>query len=53
MLRREAGDLAFLLRTVERWVADESLGGIRFELDGRDYLLAGEEPNRATPAAAA
>jgi hypothetical protein len=53
VLRREAGDLAFLLRTVERWVADESLGGIRFELDGRDYLLAGEEPNRATPAAAA
>ena len=36
-------DLASLMRTVEDWVARESLRAIRFELDGRVYILeAGE-----------
>lgn len=34
----EAG-LASLLRTVESWVEQESLRAIRFELDGRVYVL--------------
>jgi hypothetical protein len=41
-LRRERADLAFLLRTVERWLIDESLGPIAFELDDRLYLLEGQ-----------
>ena len=37
------GDLADLLREVERWVSDRHLGAIRFHLDGRPYVLeAGE-----------
>ena len=36
----EEGDLAALLRTVEGWVAERGLVAIRFEVDGRDYLLA-------------
>jgi hypothetical protein len=36
-------DLAVLLREVETWVEEESLAAIRFELDGRSYVLeAGE-----------
>jgi hypothetical protein len=36
-------DLAVLLREVETWVEEESLAAIRFELDGRAYVLeAGE-----------
>jgi hypothetical protein len=36
----EEDDLAALLRTVEGWVAERGLVAIRFEVDGRDYLLA-------------
>jgi hypothetical protein len=32
-------DLAALLRLVEHWVERESLRAIRFELDGRAYVL--------------
>ena len=36
-------DLASLMRTVEDWVARESLRAIRFELDGRVYILESGE----------
>lgn len=42
-LRPWPGDLAVLLREVEAWVARESACAIRYELDGRRYVLeAGE-----------
>ena len=36
-------DLASLMRTVEDWVARESLRAIRFELDGRVYIMESGE----------
>ncbi len=39
ILNPDEGDLADLLRTVERAVARLGLLAIRFELDGRDYFL--------------
>jgi hypothetical protein len=33
------GELALLLRRVENWVAGRSLGGIRYWLDHRPYIL--------------
>src|SRR5262245_13471474 len=42
-IRPSRTDLASLMRTVEEWVARESLRAIRFEIDGRVYILeAGE-----------
>lgn len=42
-LGEEPEDLAVLLREVETWVEEESLAAIRFEVDGRAYVLeAGE-----------
>jgi hypothetical protein len=42
-LRPRPIDLAVLLRVVENWIEEQSLCAIRFELDGRSYLLeAGE-----------
>jgi hypothetical protein len=38
-VHRKAPDLAELLRDVEDWVREESLGAIRYELDGRSYVL--------------
>jgi hypothetical protein len=38
-LTSEAGDLAALLRAVERWVEERGLDDVRFELDGRTYPL--------------
>ncbi|HET7554715.1 MAG TPA: hypothetical protein VFJ75_03585 [Gaiellaceae bacterium] len=38
-LHREPGDLAALLRDAEAWVREESLGAIRYELDGRAFVL--------------
>jgi hypothetical protein len=32
-------DVAVLLRTVQEWLPRTGLGSIRFELDGRTYLL--------------
>jgi hypothetical protein len=46
----EPDDLAVLLREVEAWVEEESLAAIRFELDGRAYVLeAGETDWSAVP----
>ena len=38
-LRPWAGDLAVLLREVEMWVEDEFACAIRYQLDGREYVL--------------
>jgi len=38
-VHRGPADLADLLRDVETWVGDESLGAIRYELDGRFFVL--------------
>lgn len=38
-VHRGPADLADLLRDVENWVGDESLGAIRYELDGRFFVL--------------
>jgi hypothetical protein len=50
-IRASRADLASLMRTVEDWVARESLRAIRFELDGRVYILeSGEvELGRSAP----
>lgn len=51
-LRNERDDLAVLLRTVEAWVEEESLCAIRYEVDGREYVLqAGEADWRDAPLA--
>jgi hypothetical protein len=53
-LRASPTDLAALLRSVEDFVALECLRAIRFELDGRDYVLeAGEADWTAVPGTAA
>lgn len=39
MLRADEGDLAALLRSVQRWGAERDRGLIPFELDGRRYVL--------------
>jgi hypothetical protein len=42
-----------LLRTVESWVEEESLCMIRFQVDGREYVLqAGEADWQSAPHAA-
>ena len=52
-LRNERDDLAVLLRSVEAWVEEESLCAIRYEVDGREYVLqAGEADWRLAPLAA-
>jgi hypothetical protein len=45
LLRPWAGDLAILLREVEGWVEKEGICAIRYELDGRDYVLEAGEPD--------
>ena len=42
-IRASRTDLASLMRTVEDWVAKESLRAIRFDLDGRVYILESGE----------
>lgn len=44
-IRASRTDLASLMRTVEDWVARESLRAIRFELDGRVYIMESGEVN--------
>jgi hypothetical protein len=39
VLRTEATDLALLLRDLEAWLLERALPQLRFELDGRAYLL--------------
>ena len=42
-LRPDPEDLAVVLRTVERWIEEEGLLAILYEIDGRKYVLqAGE-----------
>ena len=53
-IRVSRTDLASLMRTVEDWVARESLRAIRFELDGRSYVMeAGEADWTVSPHAEA
>jgi hypothetical protein len=42
-LRPFEQDLATLMREVARWIEHEALGALRFELDGRGYVLAAGE----------
>jgi hypothetical protein len=51
LIQPEDGDLAAILRTVERWVADHGLVAIRFELDGRLYVLDSGEGSWSKAAA--
>jgi hypothetical protein len=39
LLNPDDGDLACLLRSVETWVEQRGLLAIRFEVDGRTYVL--------------
>jgi hypothetical protein len=41
-LRANEDDLAVLLREVESYVADAELHAIRYQLDGRSYIMAAE-----------
>jgi hypothetical protein len=51
-LRDHSADLAVLLRDLEAWVEEESLCAIRFEVDGREYVLqAGEADWQSAPQA--
>ena len=49
-VRRTRNDLAQLLRKVETYVAESGLQAIRYELDGRFYIM---EAEALLPAAAA
>jgi hypothetical protein len=49
-LRRSESDLAALLREVEAYVAEAGLQAIRYQLDGRFYVMEARMPE---PAAAA
>jgi hypothetical protein len=42
-VRRSRNDLAQLLRKVEAYVAEAGLHAIRYELDGRFYIMEAEE----------
>jgi hypothetical protein len=52
-LRPAADDVAVLLRDVEAWVDEESLCALRYELDGRGYVLEAGELDWSLDAAAA
>ena len=51
LLNPDEGDLASLLRTVEKSVARRGLLAIRFELDGRTYVLQPAADEQASAAA--
>jgi hypothetical protein len=51
LLNGDDGDLARLLRAVESWTAQRGLLAIRFELDGRTYVLQPSLPAKAVAAA--
>jgi hypothetical protein len=42
-LQLEDADLAVLLRSVQEWVEQAQLAAIRFEVDGRTYVLAARQ----------
>ena len=44
-LRPTPSDLAALLREVEDWVEENSVCALRFEVDGRAYVLEAGEPD--------
>ena len=44
--RKTRNDLALLLRTVEAYVAEAELQAIRYQLDGRFYILEAEALDR-------
>jgi hypothetical protein len=51
LLLPEEGDLAVLLRAVQRWIAGRGIDRVRFELDGRRYTLdAGKAASTAMAA---
>jgi hypothetical protein len=50
LLNSEEGDLAGLLRRVEKFIAQRGLLALSFEVDGRTYVL---QPARATQTSAA
>jgi hypothetical protein len=52
-LRGKADDVALLLREVEAWVEREAAMALRFELDGRAYVLEAGEPDWSADLAAA
>jgi len=43
LLYPDPGDLAVLLRSVQAWVERSWLAAIRFEVDGRTYVLEGAQ----------
>ena len=49
----EQNDVAVLLREVEAWVERESALALRYELDGRAYILEAGEPDWSADVAAA
>ena len=51
LLNPDDGDLACLLRSVETWVEQQGLLAIRFEVDGRTYVLQPTLTARAHTAA--
>jgi hypothetical protein len=44
VLTPDATDLAELLRDVQAWLYESRLHAIRFEVDGRTYLLEARQP---------
>jgi hypothetical protein len=44
-LRGDPDDMALLLREVEAWIEREAALALRFELDGRAYVLEAGEPD--------
>jgi len=51
LLNPDEGDLAHLLREVEAWVDNRGLIAVRFELDGRTYVLQPVSAKHANAAA--
>jgi hypothetical protein len=43
-LQPDHADLALLLRSVQTWIAESELAAIRFEIDGRTYVLETRQP---------
>lgn len=44
LLNPHEGDLAVLLRSVEAWLGEVGFAAIRFEVDGRTYVLETRQP---------
>jgi hypothetical protein len=48
LLNPDELDLALLLRDAEAWLERTGLGAMRFEVDGRTYVLQARQPALAT-----